>query len=423
MNLSFIPRFRLRRFAAGVFILCGVSHGSFADVVTAWNLAMTNYAAPLSPVPLAPFVETRVYAMVHIAQFDAITEARGYHTHKWRHAGPGSPDAAGAQAAHDVLVHEFSAGAATFDALLASQLAAIPDGPDKISGIMIGADSAAAMLAARANDGSATANGPYIPGTEPGDYQPTPPFDGPPFNGYVDAVNWGKVTPFTMKSASQFRPPPPYRVTDLNYTFDFNEIKALGSMTSVGRGPDQTHLAIFWSESGGLGWNRIARNLSADHSLDLNTNARLFAALNAALADGYISSFDAKFAYNFWRPVTAIRRADTDGNGLTTADATWTELLFPTPPVPDYPSAHAIVGTAAATVLISIFGDENHFIATSTALPGSREFTRISDAAKENAISRMMGGIHFRLACETGYAQGSDLGGWIVQYSMLSQGH
>lgn len=148
------------------------------------------------------------------------------------------------------------------------------------------------MLAARANDGSATPTGPYVPGTEPGDYQPTPPFDGPPFNGFVDAVNWSKVTPFVMKRANQFRAPSPYKVTDLAYTFDLNEIKALGSLQSVARSPDQTNIALFWAESGGLGWNRIARLLANQHPHDLISSAQIFAALNAAMADGYIASFD-----------------------------------------------------------------------------------------------------------------------------------
>jgi len=317
----------------------------------------------------------------------------------------------------------FPDGASGFDALLASELAAIPDGPAKTQGILIGANAAAAMLASRANDGSAVPPAPYVPGTEPGDYQPTPPFDGPPFNGFVDATNWGNVTPFVMKSGRQFRAPAPYKVSDLNYTFDFDEIKALGSAGSVARSDEQTRIALFWAESGGLGWNRIARDLAQTNGNDLLANARLFAALNAALADAYIASFDSKFAHNFWRPVTAIRVAADDGNALTTADPTWMELLFPTPPVPDYPSAHATVGAAGMSVLVAFFGDENAFTASSTTESTPRHFVLISDAAKENAISRMLGGIHFRLACEIGYEQGVDVGTWVVKHGKFVERH
>src|SRR5216117_407155 len=222
-----------------------LSPSSRADVVTDWNVAMTAYAAQVDAPSgaLLPNVETRVYAMAHIAMLEAIKEAQSHRHHRNASA---SPEAAAAQAAHDVLAHEFADGASAFDALLASQLSAIVDGPAKIKGVSIGMEEAAEILAARANDGSATATGPYTPGPNPGDYQITPPFDAPPFNGFVAYVNWGKVTPFLLRRGSQFRAPPPYKLTDLEYTFDLNEIRALGSVNSVSRTDDQTQLAIFW---------------------------------------------------------------------------------------------------------------------------------------------------------------------------------
>ena len=416
-----LPAFR------GIFAAAGLSVAAFvarADIVTDWNAAMTSYAATLSP---APFVETRVYAMAHLALLGAVVEAKSTHLHNPAHQGPAVAEAAGARAAHDVLVHEFPGGTAAFDTLLATQLAAIPNGPGKTLGVAIGAAAAADMLASRANDGSASPTAPYTPGTNPGDYQPTPPFDGPPFNGFVDAVNWGKVTPFALTRGNQFRVPPPYKVTDLNYTFDFTEIKALGAQASSARTSDQTNIAIFWAESGGLGWNRIARLLADRSPRDLLATAQLFANLNAALADGYIAAFDSKFAYNFWRPITAIRRAANDGNALTVADPAWLPLLT-TPPVPDYPSAHATVGAAAATVLIAAFGDNQAFTLSSTMsapfpFVGPRTFTSLSDAAKENALSRMLLGIHFRLACEIGLEQGVDVGTWVVQHPPNGKSH
>lgn len=369
---------------------------------------MTSYSESLPPPGMPPFVESRVYAIAHIAMLSAITGNDAA-------AKPFNRVAAVAQAAHDVLVNQFPGGAASFDALLATELAAIPDGPAKNRGIYLGATSAARRLAARANDGAATAEGPYTPGTQPGDYQFTPPFDGPPFNGYAAVPKWGQVKPFALRSGSQFRAPPPYSVRDLDYTFDFNEIKALGSQNSAGRTADQTNLALFWYENSSFGWNRIARLLVAQQNNNMLQHARLFAALNAALADAYIASVDSKYVYNFWRPITAIRQAGADGNRLTVADLSWEPLLL-TPPVPDYPSAHSTAGGAASAVLIWFFGGDSHSFTLASTFPvPPRTFTRISDAAKENAVSRMLVGIHFRLACTVGYEQGLEVGQWVVQ--------
>jgi hypothetical protein len=378
---------------------------AFADVVVEWNTAMTSYSESLPPPGMPPIVETRIYAMTHIAAWNAIRVDSPHYSKK----------AAVAQAAHDVLVNQFPDGAAGFDDLLTAQLAAIPDGNRKTRGVQRGAAAAAGMLAKRANDGSATAEGPYAPGTNPGDYQFTPPFDGPPFNGYAAFTKWGLVTPFVMNDVKRFRAPPPYNVRDLEYTYDFIEIKTLGSLNSASRTADQTNLAIFWYENSSFGWNRIARLLAKQQSNTLVEHAHLFATLNAALADAYIASLDSKYLYNFWRPITAIRRAANDGNNLTEADPAWQPLLL-TPPVPDYPSAHAAAGGAASAVLISFFGDEHIFTLRSTLPVPPRTFNRISDAAKENSISRMLVGIHFRLACTAGYEQGLSVGQWAVQH-------
>ena len=398
----------LARFATAGFCLVLTVSKLPADVVTDWNVAMTHYSETLPPPGIPPFLEARAYAMAHIAMRDAINEnAQGH----------GSVEAAVAQAAHDVLVVVLPDATASFDALLATHLAAVTDPDARARGQHIGAREALRMLAERANDGSASAEGPYTPGSEPGDYQFTPPFDGPPFNGYAAAPYWGEVKPFALKTGSQFRAPAPYEVTDLRYAFDLNEIKAFGSATSTARSLDQTHLALFWYENSPFAWNRIARIVDAQHSLTLVEHAKLFASLNAALCDAYIASLDSKYTYNFWRPITGIRLAATDGNDATAADPTW-EPLFLTPPIPDYPSGHAAAGGAAAQVLIATFGDEHTFELTSTmSFPfpeiQPRTFHRISDAANENAASRMLVGIHFRLACEAGLKQGQDVGNWV----------
>ncbi len=418
----------LRTLAFRVMIPAACLAGSalptaLADVVIDWNVAMTHYSETLPPPGVAPYLEARAYAMTHLAQRNAIELAS-----KGNEGNPGGPadvTAAGAQAAHDVLVAVFPDGAAAFDTLLNTQLAAIPDSPAKLLGQQIGAAAAAAMLAARADDGSATAEGPYTPGTDPGDYQFTPPFDGPPFNGYAAGTLWGNVTPFALKRGHQFRAPPPYKVTDLNYTFDFLEIKAFGSLNSPVRSEDQTALALFWYEGSTFGWNRLARIVAAPHALSVKENATLFALLNVAIADAYLASLDSKYAYNFWRPLTGIHAAATDGNPATEPDPAW-QPLFLTPPIPDYPSGHACAGGAAAAVLIATFGDEQTFTLPSTmSFPfpwiQPRTFHRISDAAKENALSRMLVGIHFRLACEVGLEQGYDVGAWVVKHGPRSR--
>lgn len=405
----------IRFIAAGLGFFSITLSGAFADVITDWNITMTSYSESLPPPGMPPFIEARIYAMTHLAILDAVVEAKASH-------GPASAEAAAAQAAHDVLVNQFPGGTGSFDSQLVTSLAAISDGTAKTKGIAIGRAKASAVLVARANDGAATAEGPYTPGTHPGDYQFTPPFDGPPFNGYAAVPKWGKVTPFTLKSGSQFRVPPPYKVTDLNYTFDLNEIKALGSATSLDRTADQTALALFWYENSSFGWNRIARLVDAEHPFDLLGHARMFAVLNAAMADATIAAFDSKYFYNFWRPITAIHAADTDGNDLTSGDPAW-QPLFLTPPIPDYPSNHGAMGGAAATVLIALYGDDHTFVSASVTFPAPRTFHKLSDAAKENAISRMLVGIHFRLACETGLELGVDVGTWALKHPRFKCGN
>jgi hypothetical protein len=255
-------------------------------------------------------------------------------------------------------------------------------------------------------------------GRLPGDYRFTPGFD------FAFAPGWGNVTPFVLHHGAQFRPGPPYAVKSKKYTADFNEVKRLGGdgiTTPSDRTPEQTQIAHFWVESSPLMWNRIARTVSAAEALDPWENARLFGLLNTALADGYIGSLDTKYQYNYWRPVTAIQLAETDGNPDTDADPTWTPLV-PTPPAPDYDSGHSVEGGAAAQVLKRFF-DTDHvsFTACSLTLPlpeercgGAsgvlREFTSFTEAAEENGLSRILNGFHFRKAVEEGIEHGRKIG-------------
>lgn len=405
----------VRILVSGIIFLTTHLCAALADPVIEWNAAMTHFCELEQP-PGPAALELRGYAMAHIAMFNAILAARGQ-----------GEEAAAAQAAHDVLVKTIPAGKAAFDALLAKELGEIPDGTQKTSGVNLGMAAAAAEIVARANDGAAAGEGPYKPGSLPGNYRFTPPFDGPPFNGYALAPNLGKVTPFALKSADQFRAAAPYTVRDPEYVFDFDEVKTLGARNSAVRTADQTEMAEFWYEMAWYGWNRIARTLAVQQSDSLLNRARLFAALNVAMVDAFIAGFDSKYLYNFWRPITAIHEAANDDNNLTAADLAWQPLML-TPPMPDYISTHSALGAAASVVLIWYFqGDDRTFTFSSSmssqyAGLHPRTFHRISDAAVENAVSRVFAGIHFRFACLAGLAQGRNVGAWVVQHSPYTEG-
>lgn len=308
------------------------------------------------------------------------------------------------------------------DAHYVQALGAIADGPAKAIGVETGRSAARAILARRTDDGSDT---PYLDfaypqGTLPGEYQFTPEFP------FALAPGWKDVTPFALRRASQFSARPNFRLESRRYRADFDEVKALGGdgvTTPSERTPEQTEIALLWVESSPLQWNRIARAVSASQGLNLWENARLFGLLNIALADGYIAGFENKYRYNFWRPVTAIRRGDDDGNPGTTGDATWTPLA-PTPPVPDHPSTHSIEGGAAAQVLKRFFGtDDVAFSTCSLTLSGAtcadpsptlRSYTSFTEAANENGLSRILVGFHFRNAVEQGIQQGRAIGDHVV---------
>jgi len=288
----------------------------------------------------------------------------------------------------------------------ADALASIPDSPAKTQGIAIGQAAAAAILALRRADGSDATflDFNYVPGSDPGDFQLIPGFP------FAAAPSWGKVTPFVLGSSSQYRPKAPYDLRSKKYAADLNEVKSLGRIDSTTRTAEQRQIALFWVEGAPQGWNRIARTVSARQGLDLWENARLFGLLNLASADAYIADFENKYFFEFWRPITAIRAADTDGNPDTDADPTW-DSLVPTPPAPDYPSGHSGQGGAMSEVLGRFFGDGVSFATTSTTQPGvSRSFTSFSQAAKENANSRIYIGFHFRHATVEGLKLGGKIG-------------
>lgn len=370
---------------------------AIADAVLDWNLVTVNAAGTAG---VSPDRQSRALAIVHVAMFEAVNSiAPRYAPYRARlPAEPGaSPEAAAAVAAHTALVRLFPAQSGTFAAALRSSLAAVPDGPRKAGGIRLGEQAAAAMLAERAGDGS-DAPDTYRPFTVAGRWVPTAP---------PASSTWGSVRPFAMQRPDQFRPPAPYALTSAEWSRDFNEIKAIGGRSSTVRTPAQTEIARFWQLTGTATYNPVTRQVAATRGLDLLDHARLFALSAIATADAAVAVFDAKYAYGFWRPVTAIRLADTDGNDATEADAGWTPFI-PTPMHPEYPCAHCIFQGAAAGVLRTLYGDTvPTFTLTSTTAPGIvRSFQRLSDYVADVVDGRVFEGVHFRTSGEVGAAMG-----------------
>src|SRR4051812_43428373 len=366
-----------------------------ASVVVEWNqLTLDAIRQTGMNTPLA----SRALAITQAAVYDSVNAIdrsfEPYHAHVEASRGA-SLEAAAAQAAHDALSALFPARAGTFDAALAADLKGIPVGRAR-QGIAVGRDVARQILAWRSTDGSG-ATVPYTPGTDPGDWQPTPPALLPAL-----APQWPNVTPFALSAGSQFRPAAPPALDSAEYAAALNEVKDLGRADSTTRTADQTQIAFFWRDGAGTSyafghWNTIAQGVSADRGLDLVAEARLFALLNVATADALISTWDAKYAYNLWRPVTAIRAADTDGNPDTELDAGWAPMLT-TPNFSSYTSAHSTVSAAAAGVLTALFGPDYHFAVGSEGLPGvTRSFASFDAAATEAGRSRVYGGVHYQV--------------------------
>ena len=407
------------------------------DPVLTWNENAGRAATAACIAPLDnPLHESRIYATMHIAIHDALNAIdRRSRPYAFDASEPGaSTDAAVAAAARRVLVQligqlplELTAPACIAAGIKSANddydtaLGLIPVGPAKTQGIALGEAAADAILTARADDGAV---GPFLtpcaPDAAPGEYQCLPD------TNVIVFVAWENVTPFVLHHDSQFRPGPPYKVDSKKYAADFNEVKSLGGdgvTTPSARTADQTEIALFWWESSPLKWNRIARTVSVEEGLDPWENARLFGLLNVALADGYIAMVSTKNHYNYWRPITAIREGDIDGNPATTGDSGWTPLR-PTPPDQDYASGHGIEGGAGAEVLKQFFGtDRVSFQDCSATLPeplapttcgGSspvyRSYSSFSQAAAENAYSRILIGFHFRKSVEEGTAYGRDIG-------------
>ncbi len=403
----------IRRRTLAVVMLAGcaaafVAVPARADVVTQWNQQVIDTGGPQI---------TRTLAMVHIAMFDALNAVEPRYTSYLRLPQPpagASGEAAAAAAAHGVLVRLFPFQQASLDAALAVSLAAVPDGPAEDSGVEYGAAVARAVYDARLSDNMLAAGPIYVPGGTPGDYQITSP--GPPQPVNTNAPNW---VPFAMLSASQFRPNGPPEMTSLRYARDLDEVRRLGGGISAERTAEQEVIARWHTEQAQFQFNRIARAETPGDGKALLDHARLFALLNLALVDATTSVFEAKYTYNFWRPVTAIQNADVDGNPDTVADPTWTPFL-PTPPHPEYSAAHGVVQAAGSRVMKEYFGPLYAFDTTAPAVPGvTRHYGSFDEFAAEGMSARIFGGMHFRTSLEEGARQGRQVGNWVLENYLL----
>jgi hypothetical protein len=411
--------------------LLAAAHSAPAAVneVLTWNEIAATVVAANGQDGLAT---TRTMAMVQGAVHDALNAInRRYAAYYFE--GPGaadaSPEAAVAAATHTVLVgvvpsfgtpaQKIAALAMAEDAYMGS-LSRVSDPAAKVKGVALGRAAGAAMLTLRKDDG-AMRDMPYTPATGAGKWRPHPnpePPNPPIANqelarGYAASIRpgWGGVTPFTLLSASQFWLPGPPALTSEAYARDYDKVKSLGGQVSTARTPEQTEIARFWFE-GPPAFNRIARVVAEGRGLDAWDSARLLALTNMAMADAYIAGFKIRYVYDLWRPVTAIREGDADGNDATVGDPTWNSLQN-TPAVSEYPSTQSTFSGAAAAALSGILGTDQVAFSVTSGRPFAdmkRSFTSISQAARESADSRVYAGIHFPSACEDGLALGRKIG-------------
>jgi membrane-associated phospholipid phosphatase len=391
------------------------SRGS-VDVVVEWNRTLLAIIRTPGAQP-ATVHPTRSFAMMHAAIYDAVNSitrthepyvafvARGHHD--------ASPAAAAAAAAHKVLVVLYPAFTTALDAELQRGLSHRPD-RDELEGVRIGEAAADQILALRRKDGSDAVPPPYSFGSAPGDYQSTPPN----FPKQPVFTHWPAVRPFVLARADQFRPGPPPALSSETYRGAFDEVRSVGVAGSTTATPDEELTGRFWNAPIQNYWNEIAQSVARSRHLTTAENARLFALLNLTFADSVIAFYDAKYTYNVWRPVTAIRAADTDGNPGTEPDPNWLPDVGTTPADPSYPGAHAVISAAGAAVLRALL-DRDHveLTVTSELLPGvERSFNSLSAAAAEAAFSRVFAGVHFRTDLTSGERLGTDIANFVVDH-------
>ena len=379
-----------------------------------WNRELITILGTPKAQP-ATVHPTRSFAILQAAEYDAVTSI----THAaapYLFSVPASrgarPDAAAAQAAHDVLTALYPTLKTGPDQLLTDQLAAIPNTRGKQQGIRVGDVVAKRLIGLRSSDGSAATPPPFVAGNEPGDYRPTPPnFPAPVF------TNWGSITPFVLRSGRQFRPAPPPPITSVAYARALNQVKSLGRDSSTTRTTDETTLAKFWGAAPIWNvWNEIAQRLAVTRRANLEQTVTVFANLDLALADATIGLYDAKYHFLVWRPITAIRAGNTAGNPGIVSDPNWNPLTV-TAADPSYPGAHATISQAAATVLSAFYGDHERLTVSSDGDPGvTRTFGSFQAAASEATLSRIFAGQHTMIDLVAGQQLGRHVADFVLHH-------
>jgi hypothetical protein len=393
-------RIRLATLLTSVFAAALLAAPARGDVIMDWNAKADAIAAEKRT---ATPTHGRGLAILHVAMFEAVNAVeRRYAPYKLNLTADRntSKEAAAAAAGYDILLSLYPDQKADLDAALAKSLAGIPEGESKEKGLALGKKAAADTIALRANDG-ATIQESYRPVTRPGVYIPT---------ATVISSTVGAMTPWVMTSASQFRPAAPPALDSETWTRDLDEIRELGARNSTKRTAEQTTIGRFWFPTGARSYNPIVHQVAKAKQLDLLDSARLFALVSMAGIDAYIAVFDAKFHYNFWRPITAIRNADQTGNPATPRDASWLPL-GDTPMHPEYPCAHCITSGAVSTVLQAVVGDAVEITLTSPTAPGvTRRWTRLQDYRDEVSEARIWAGFHYRFSADIGKEMGRKIG-------------
>jgi hypothetical protein len=395
---------------APIVMLIGFSSSASADVITDWN---EKAVALISKHRMLPPQAERVIACVHVAMFDAVNSIeRRYQPYRVSITTQNdtSKEAAAAVAAGMVLAGLFPKDAEELNAWMGTYLANIPSGAAKSEGIKLGQEVAAKTVADRAGDG-ADAPDAYRPKTKPGVYVPTP---------ITASSMWPNVRPFAMNSASQFRPQPPVSLASEDWARDYNEITALGGKDSKNRTQRQTEDAHFWLITGPVSYYPIVRQLVSSKNMDVVDSARFMALTSTAIADTYIAVFDAKYHYEFWRPITAIRNGDMDDNPATALEPTW-QPIDNTPMHPEYPCAHCISSAAVAMVIEGVLGSAEvpEVSMTSATAPGiTHRWTNVWAFANEVSAARIYAGFHYRFSTRVGQEMGRQIGRLVVQALM-----
>jgi PAP2 superfamily len=398
----------------GAWLAFGVPAAASANVITDWDEKAMAAVAPLAGLGgTTPYMAQRFMAMAHAAMFDAVNSIdrryKPYLVQLPADAGT-SKEAAAAAAAATVLATIDAKTATEVKGALASYLASIPDGKAKSDGVKLGESVAAKVLEARANDGS-NAPDAYRPRTSPGVYVPT-----------AITINsmWPDMKPFALASGSQFRPKPPIALESEEYAKDYNELKDYGGQNSTKRTAQQTETARFWLIGSPAAYHPFIRQLVTAKQMDVVDSARFMAFVALGLNDAFISVLDAKYHYNFWRPITAIRNGDIDNNPATEREATW-QPIAPTPMHPEYPCAHCILSGTVAGVVRTSLGttDVPEIATTSPTAPGvTHRWTSVTAFAEEVANARIWAGFHYRFSTRVGTDMGQQIGEYVVKNVM-----